>query len=134
MKKFTVEVTETLQRQIEVKAADKNEAISIVEDMYRSEEVVLDSGDYIDTEFNLIDKNGERADVKSEPAPKTALEEKLLDWANSAIDQQCEIKGVREVIAELLRFGFTSDELINKMKFDANDVEEVLNDWDITEN
>ena len=60
MKKFTVEITETLQRQIEVKAADENEAISKVEEMYRNEEVVLDSGDHIDTEFNLIDKNGKK--------------------------------------------------------------------------
>ena len=60
MKKFTVEITETLQRQIEVEAEDENEAISKVEDMYRNEEVVLDSGDYIDTDFNIIDKNGEK--------------------------------------------------------------------------
>lgn len=60
MKKFTVEITETLQRQIEVEAEDENEAISKVEEMYRNEEVVLDSGDHIDTEFNLIDKNGEK--------------------------------------------------------------------------
>lgn len=60
MKKFTVEITETLQRQIEVEAADENEAISKAEEMYRNEEVVLDSGDYIDTEFNLIDKNGKK--------------------------------------------------------------------------
>lgn len=60
MKKFTVEITETLQRQIEVEAVDENEAISKVEKMYRDEEVVLDSGDYIDTEFNIIDKNGKK--------------------------------------------------------------------------
>lgn len=60
MKKFTVEITETLQRQIEVEAEDDNEAISKVEEMYRNEEVVLDSGDHIDTEFNLIDKNGKK--------------------------------------------------------------------------
>lgn len=60
MKKFTVEITETLQRQVEVEAEDDNEAISKVEEMYRNEEVVLDSGDYIDTEFNLIDKNGKK--------------------------------------------------------------------------
>lgn len=60
MKKFTVEITETLQRQIEVEAADKNEAISKVREKYYNEEVVLDSGDYIDTEFNIIDKNGKK--------------------------------------------------------------------------
>lgn len=59
-KKFTVEITETLQRQIEVEASDRDEAISKVEEMYRDEEVVLDSGDYIDTEFNIIDKNGKK--------------------------------------------------------------------------
>lgn len=60
MKKFTVEITETLQRQIEVKAEDRSEAISKVKEIYYNEEVVLDSGDHIDTEFNIIDKNGKK--------------------------------------------------------------------------
>lgn len=128
MKKFTVEITETLQRRVEVEAEDAFEAEDIVRAQYRNLDIVLDENDYIDTEFNIVDENREKADAKSEPAPKTALEEKLLDWANSTIDQQCENEGVREVVAELLDFGFTSDELINKMNFDANDVQQVLDE------
>lgn len=128
MKKFTVEITETLQRQVEVRAADPSEAITKVKGKYHNEEIVLDYEDYVDTEFSIIDENGERVDTENKPAPKTALEEKLLDWANSTIDQQCENEGVREVVAELLDFGFTSDELINKMNFDANDVQQVLDE------
>lgn len=53
-KTFTVEVTETLQRQIEVKANSEIEAEQIVRDMYRREEIVLTSDDYIDTEFEVL--------------------------------------------------------------------------------
>lgn len=60
MKKFTVEITETLQLRVEVEAADRSEAICKVKEMYHNEEVVLDSSDHIDTEFNLIDKNGNK--------------------------------------------------------------------------
>ena len=127
-KTITVEITETLQRQVKVRAADPSEAIAKVEDKYYNQDIVLDASDYIDTDFNIIDKNGEKVSAENKPTPKTALEEKLLAWANSTIDQQCEDGRVREMIAELLSFGFTPDELRNELKFDANDVQQVLDE------
>ena len=52
MKTFYISVTETLKRIVEVQANDKYDAIQKVSDAYHDEQIVLDSDDYIDTEFN----------------------------------------------------------------------------------
>lgn len=54
MKKFNIEITETLQRQIEIEAEDYDEAIKIIKERYHNSEIVLDFNDYIDTDFRLI--------------------------------------------------------------------------------
>lgn len=51
MKTFYISVTETLKRIVEVQANDKYEAIQKVIDAYHDEQIVLDSDDYIDTDF-----------------------------------------------------------------------------------
>ena len=53
-KLFKVEVTETLQRTIIVRARNESEAIGAVKDMYRKEDIVLDSSDYVDTDFDIL--------------------------------------------------------------------------------
>ena len=50
-KKFSIEVTEILQRVIEIMAESSIEAISKVKEMYLNEEIVLDFDDYITTEI-----------------------------------------------------------------------------------
>lgn len=40
MKKFNIEITETLQRQIEVEADSYDEALKIVKGKYRNSEIV----------------------------------------------------------------------------------------------
>ena len=57
MKKFNIEITETLQRQIEIEAEDYDEAMKIIKERYRNGEIILDSNDYVDTDFRLITKN-----------------------------------------------------------------------------
>ena len=51
---YTVEITETLQRTVVVKAKNKSEAIEMAKEIYRDEEVVLDYNDLISTEFEII--------------------------------------------------------------------------------
>ncbi len=51
MKTFYISVTETLNRIVEVHAEDTNEALQKVEDAYYNGEVVLDSEDFVDTDF-----------------------------------------------------------------------------------
>ena len=51
MAKYKVEVTETLQRVMEVDADNKEQAEAQVREMYRREEIVLDEGDFRGVEF-----------------------------------------------------------------------------------
>jgi hypothetical protein len=55
MRTFDVEVIETLARIITVKAQDEVDARDIVEEMYRGEEIILDSGDFVQVEFISTD-------------------------------------------------------------------------------
>ena len=50
-KNFQVEITETLQRIVEVMAYTAEDAITQVTEKYREEKIVLDSSDFID--FNI---------------------------------------------------------------------------------
>lgn len=54
MKKYLVEITETLQRQVTVIAQTRDEAEQKVREKYQNEEIVLSNQDYIDTDFHVI--------------------------------------------------------------------------------
>ena len=54
MQKYQVEINETLSRIIEVEAENENDAVSKIKDLYRKEEIVLDSSnDYLDTKIEI---------------------------------------------------------------------------------
>jgi len=55
MKTFEFEVKELLSRIIEVEAETENDAYLKVKEMYKNEEIVLDSSDYVDTEINKFE-------------------------------------------------------------------------------
>ena len=52
MKNFIVEITETLQRQIEVEAESKEEARHIAFLLDQSDKIVLNEDDFVNAEFN----------------------------------------------------------------------------------
>lgn len=52
MKTFYISITETLKRTVEVHAETVDEALQKAEDAYHNDEIVLDSEDFIDTDFN----------------------------------------------------------------------------------
>ena len=54
MKTFEVEITETLQRIIKVKANSENEAYEIVKEKYDNEEIVLDASDCTEISINNV--------------------------------------------------------------------------------
>ena len=54
LKTFYISVTETLKKTVEVRAEDKYEAIQKVSDAYHNEQVVLDSDDYVDVDFDDV--------------------------------------------------------------------------------
>lgn len=59
--KRTVNIKEILERQITVEVESDNideaniEAINMVKEMYNNSEIVLDSSDYVDTEYKIMD-------------------------------------------------------------------------------
>ena len=52
--KYQVEITETLQKTVEVEAESERDAISKAEDQYYNDEIELDTSDFIDTVFEII--------------------------------------------------------------------------------
>ena len=52
MKTFYISITETLNKIVEVNAEDEREALHKASDAYYRGEVVLDSEDFVDTDFN----------------------------------------------------------------------------------
>ena len=54
------------------------------------------------------------------------MNEKLIEFAQSMIDELCERDGIFATIERLHEFGFTKFELTHYLRFDPNDVEEVL--------
>lgn len=59
MKKYNINVRETLEKVVEVEAETSNLAIEKVQDMYDNEEVVLDFMDYIGVEITDMDREEE---------------------------------------------------------------------------
>ena len=51
MQTYHIEIQETLVRVVGVEALSLDSAIVQVQEMYNNEEIVLDSDDYMDTEF-----------------------------------------------------------------------------------
>lgn len=54
MKKFDVEITETLQRTVSVEAASQEEAERMVTEAWNNDDYVLDSKDFIDVDFKTV--------------------------------------------------------------------------------
>ena len=53
---YKIEITETLQKQIEIEANSKEEAERIAKQKYQNEEIVLSSDDYVDTSISVIEQ------------------------------------------------------------------------------
>lgn len=54
MKKYLVEITETLQKQITVSANSREEAEQKIRERYKDEDIVLNEKDYVNTDFHVI--------------------------------------------------------------------------------
>jgi hypothetical protein len=54
MKTFRVEISETSARVISIKAKDADDAWIKARDMYTSEEIVLDSSDFVDYDIAIL--------------------------------------------------------------------------------
>jgi hypothetical protein len=67
-REYQVEITETLQKIVTVKAESPNDAWKMVREMYSDEEIVLTSEDYIDTDICVLEEvaNIEEPTVENE--------------------------------------------------------------------
>ena len=54
---FEVEIVETLSKIVKVKAKNEDEALGIVSQRYKKSVIVLDSEDYVNTEFKIFSNN-----------------------------------------------------------------------------
>jgi len=54
MNEYRVEITEALQRIVAINAENENDALAKIKEAYYTEDIVLDSSDFIDVDFNLI--------------------------------------------------------------------------------
>lgn len=54
MKTYKIEITETLQRIIEIDASCEKDAYDIINNQYKNEEIVLNSSDFIDKAINIL--------------------------------------------------------------------------------
>lgn len=51
---FQIEIVETISNIVEVVADEEQDALLKAQEMYRNEDIILDSEDYIDTKFNIF--------------------------------------------------------------------------------
>ena len=54
LKKYKIEITETLQRIEEVEAGDKAEAFDKIREQYKQQEIILDADDFVGVEFGIL--------------------------------------------------------------------------------
>ena len=57
MREYNVEVCETLIRIVTVEAMNAEDAIKFVKHDYNNAELVLDSDDFFDVDFNLVNQD-----------------------------------------------------------------------------
>ena len=56
MGKWVVNIKETLIKTVEVEAENSQDALSKAQDAYHCEVIVLDYNDYVNTDFECVDK------------------------------------------------------------------------------
>lgn len=55
MKKFKIEITETLQKVVEIDANDVDDALNIAKQQYRNQNIILDDQDLTNTRISLFE-------------------------------------------------------------------------------
>ena len=90
MKEFEVTITETLQKSVVVEADSKDDAIQMVEDMWKDADIILDSENFVGVEYEAdngkeIEKTNELEVLLVEPgqyAKMTTIEAGLSSMQN----------------------------------------------------
>ena len=61
---YKIEIKETLSRIIDIEADNEEGAIRKAKEQYRNQNVILDSGDYIETKINVYNQKDTRNEKK----------------------------------------------------------------------
>ncbi len=90
MKTFEFEIQEFLSRNIEIEAKNEEEAFFKVKEMYKKEQIILDSSDYVDTKIikkTSIENEYEKDKLISEIVDYLYLdEEKYFEECEKPLD------------------------------------------------
>ena len=73
MKEYVVEITEVLQHQETVKAHSKNEAINVVREKYKNEDVILNDENITDLRFDVLEVKKKLFEQARTFVPKVSL-------------------------------------------------------------
>lgn len=57
MKKFQIEIVETLSSIVDVVAENEQDALLKAQEKYRNEEIILYPDDFVETKFNIFDRD-----------------------------------------------------------------------------
>lgn len=57
MKKFQIEIVETLSNIVDVVAKNEQDALLKAQERYRKEEIILYPGDLVETKFNIFERD-----------------------------------------------------------------------------
>ena len=92
MKKFDVEITETLQRTVSVEAASQEEAEKIVTKAWNNEDYVLDSADFVG-----VDGHQRQLTAEERTSLKASIDNRYQERAvaNGSL-MMCEVQGAKE--------------------------------------
>ena len=94
MKKFDVEITETLQRKVSVEAASQEDAERMVTQAWNNQDYVLDSGDFTGVDFKTV---GEHELAETRTMDVLLVQRGLAPSREKAKDVQAMVGGDIEV-------------------------------------
>lgn len=81
MKKYTVKITEILEREVEVDAATEEKAIHRIEKNYKDEVIILDSSDFSEVDFEVVEEK------EMCPDCDVPLEPKMIDLDGTNVEE-----------------------------------------------
>ena len=85
-KVYAVEITETLQRVVKIKADSEKDAINAASQLYNDESVVLDADDRKDTDFSVDTELTEYLNLDEGFDPSEYDADDILDKKDSQIE------------------------------------------------
>ena len=94
---YSLVVTETLQRTVEIEAVNESDALEILERKYKDEEIVLDYQDLVNTEFTNSKYTEKETQILNEIHNYCKLE--CGEGVNNCVEENCPLYRIEQIIA-----------------------------------